>query len=186
MQERVLGGYGDLMRFHDGRVRPNLDFALGTELVPDPAESHISYADNASQILDGPLGELTKRAFNPGTSNTRYSGRICGSGLRVEVRAMQRWRWLGTAATEERCRVCSTCAFTCKRSREIHEEGVYSGADIVAYWSDVFEREASGVWQLPVEVALAGVNGAGIAAAHRDHNVSGLYLIGGEPLRNLT
>ena len=72
-----------------------------------------------------------------------------------------------------------------KRSRELAKEAVYSRADVVPYWSDVFERKPGRVWQVPVEVTLARVNGAGIATAHRDHDVSGLHLIGGEPLGNL-
>jgi len=41
---------------------------------------------------------------------------------------------------------------------------------------------SSGVVELPVEVSLAGEEGAGVAAAHGDDDVTGLDRLGGEDL----
>ena len=44
---------------------------------------------------------------------------------------------------------------------------------------------AGGIVDLPVEIALAGVDRAGVTAAHRDHDVGGLHDFVGERLREL-
>ena len=45
--------------------------------------------------------------------------------------------------------------------------------DLVAYGADLFDRLACGVVERPIHVALAGVEGAGVPAAHGDHDVGG-------------
>lgn len=56
---------------------------------------------------------------------------------------------------------------------------------IVADGADGFHIEASRVGQVPVEVALARVDGAGIAASHRDDNVGCRDLFSDQALRDL-
>jgi hypothetical protein len=47
------------------------------------------------------------------------------------------------------------------------------GVDLIADAADDVEGLACGVGQIPVEVALAGIDGAGISASHGDHDVRG-------------
>src|SRR5262245_39963216 len=64
------------------------------------------------------------------------------------------------------------------RSREFGEQLPYPPADLVADRADGTEAEACRIGKVPVEVALAGVDGAGVAAAHGDHHVGGPHLVG--------
>jgi len=52
--------------------------------------------------------------------------------------------------------------------------------DIVADGADGGDVESGRVGDVPVEVALAGVDGAGVAAAHGDDDVGGLDLVAGQ------
>ncbi|OKI48893.1 hypothetical protein A6A27_36370 [Micromonospora sp. CB01531] len=55
--------------------------------------------------------------------------------------------------------------------RQCGEEPFHPGADLVADRADGFDALADGVFELPVLVALAGEDGAGVAAAHGDDDV---------------
>jgi hypothetical protein len=57
---------------------------------------------------------------------------------------------------------------------ELGEELLDSPVDVVDDGADRLDGQAGGVLELPVEVALAGIDGAGITAAHGDHDVGGL------------
>jgi hypothetical protein len=56
---------------------------------------------------------------------------------------------------------------------EVREKLADPAFDLVADGADVFDCLAGGVVEDPVEVALAGEDGAGVAAAHGDHDVGG-------------
>jgi hypothetical protein len=64
---------------------------------------------------------------------------------------------------------------------QVGDERTDAGVDVVADAPDDLERLAGGVVELPVEVALAGEDRAGIAAAHRDDDVAGLHRLTGLP-----
>ena len=66
------------------------------------------------------------------------------------------------------------------RLDEITEQAGDQCPDVVPDRPDGGEVESGGVGQVPVEVAFAGVDGAGVAASHRDHDVGGLDVAGGE------
>ena len=53
------------------------------------------------------------------------------------------------------------------------DEDLDAAADLVADRADGVDAEAGGVVELPVLVALAGEDRAGVAAAHRDDDVGG-------------
>jgi hypothetical protein len=54
--------------------------------------------------------------------------------------------------------------------------------DFVADGHDSVNVLASGVVEVPVLVPLAGLGGAGVAAAHGDHNIRALHRFGGQNL----
>jgi len=56
-------------------------------------------------------------------------------------------------------------------SDEVLDEREDSAVDLVANGADVVNAVAGRVGELPVEVALTGVDGAGVAAAHGDQDV---------------
>jgi len=60
-----------------------------------------------------------------------------------------------------------------RRDVERGEEGADAVGDVVADGADGVEVLAGGVVELPVFVAFAGEVGAGVAAAHGDHDVGG-------------
>src|ERR1700691_5386688 len=76
----------------------------------------------------------------------------------------------------------ASAAWPARPSVQLVEQGEYPVADVVADGADGGEVEACGVGEVPVEVALAWVEGAGVAAAHGDHDVSRLHLAGGQGL----
>src|SRR5215469_2899560 len=49
--------------------------------------------------------------------------------------------------------------------------------DLVADGADLVQGQPGGVAEVPVEVAPARVDGAGVAAAHGDHDVGSLNLV---------
>src|SRR5580693_4753093 len=65
------------------------------------------------------------------------------------------------------------------------EQGTYSLPDVVADRADGGEAESSGIGKIPVEVAPAGVHGAGVAAAHGDDDIGGPDLVAGQRLGEL-
>src|SRR5688572_15148858 len=54
---------------------------------------------------------------------------------------------------------------------EVIEEAPDTALDLVPDHTDLLERLAGGIRELPVLVADAGEDGAGVAAPHRDHHV---------------
>ena len=63
---------------------------------------------------------------------------------------------------------------------ELVEQGGDAATDLVADGVDGVDALAGWVVELPVEVALARIERAGVAAAHGDDDVGGLHGIGGE------
>ena len=57
--------------------------------------------------------------------------------------------------------------------------------DFIADRPDGGQVQAGRVGEVPVEVALAGIDRAGVAAAHGDHDVGGLDFAGGQRLGEL-
>src|SRR5215468_9211373 len=68
---------------------------------------------------------------------------------------------------------------------ELADQGLHPDVDLVADATDGREVPARGVVERPVLVALARVYGAGVTAAHRDHDIGGADSIVGERLREL-
>jgi hypothetical protein len=68
---------------------------------------------------------------------------------------------------------------------ELGEQSLHSLVYVVDDRSDLFDREAGGVGQVPVDVAFAGVDGAGITAAHGDDDIRGPGDLVGEGLGKL-
>jgi hypothetical protein len=58
--------------------------------------------------------------------------------------------------------------------------------DLVADAADGLDGLPGRVGQVPVEIALAGVDGAGVAAAHGDDDGGGLDLVAGQRLGELS
>src|SRR3954470_6682562 len=54
---------------------------------------------------------------------------------------------------------------------EVGDQRVDARGDLVAYFADGLQVLAGRVLELPVLVALARIDGAGVSAAHRDHDV---------------
>jgi hypothetical protein len=54
---------------------------------------------------------------------------------------------------------------------ELGDERADACRDVVADGADFVDRAPGGVWEVPVEVSLAGDHGALVAAAHRDDEV---------------
>src|SRR5207245_8072166 len=50
--------------------------------------------------------------------------------------------------------------------RHLIETHRHAAADLVADLADLLDALARGIWKLPIQVSLARVDGAGIAAAH--------------------
>ena len=72
------------------------------------------------------------------------------------------------------------------QSREqIGDEALHPAVDLVADPPHRLEILAGGIVQLPVLVPLARIDRAGVAAAHRDHDVRGLHELVGQRLREL-
>src|SRR5918993_4631285 len=65
---------------------------------------------------------------------------------------------------------------------ELVEQAADAGVDLVADRADCVDALACGVGELPVEVALAGEDRAGVTAAHRDDDYGGLDGVGGAQL----
>ena len=65
------------------------------------------------------------------------------------------------------------------------EERLDASADLVADRADLVDAEAGGIVELPVLVALAREERAGVAAAHRDDDVGGPDDLVGPRLRQL-
>src|SRR5262249_47182868 len=68
------------------------------------------------------------------------------------------------------------------RRDELGQQWPDPPVDLIADRADSGQVEARGVGQVPVFVALARVDRAGVAAAHGDHHVGGLYVAGGQRL----
>ena len=68
---------------------------------------------------------------------------------------------------------------------EAADEDLDAAADLVADRADGVDAEAGGVVELPVLVALAGEQRAGVTAAHRDDDVGGADDLVGPRLRVL-
>ena len=74
----------------------------------------------------------------------------------------------------------------CQPAREqLGDQPLDALVDLVADAADRLEILAGRVVELPVLVLLAGVDRAGVAAAHRDHDVGGAHDLVGERLREL-
>src|SRR5512144_2039311 len=71
------------------------------------------------------------------------------------------------------------------RVDQLAEQPLHPPVDLVPDWANVLQRLAGGVVEFPVEVALAEVHGAGVAAAHGDDDVGGLDDVVGEGLGEL-
>jgi hypothetical protein len=65
---------------------------------------------------------------------------------------------------------------------ELAQQGLDAVVDVVADGADRVEVLAGGVGELPVGVAPAGEDGAGVAAARGDDDVGGFDGVGGELL----
>jgi len=84
-----------------------------------------------------------------------------------------------------------TCGYRCDqrpRSRTLEkfvQQASDSSIDLVDDGPDLIDRAAGGVRQLPVEIALARVDGARVAAAHRDNDVGISRHVIGEALWGL-
>jgi hypothetical protein len=63
---------------------------------------------------------------------------------------------------------------------KVSQEGLDAGGYFVADGADGVEGEAGRVREVPVLVALAGVDGAGVATAHGDDDTGGLDLSSGQ------
>ena len=64
-------------------------------------------------------------------------------------------------------------------SGQLREQGADSPIDLIANDPDLFQRLASRVSKIPVDVALTRIDRAGIATPHGDHDVgSPSHLIG--------
>src|SRR5580698_1396258 len=68
---------------------------------------------------------------------------------------------------------------------EVVQQGGYLRSDLVADGPDASEIQVGRVGQVPVDVALAWVDGAGVAATHGDDDVRGPDLLIGQPLGEL-
>src|SRR4030095_17084813 len=68
---------------------------------------------------------------------------------------------------------------------ELVGEAAHPLVDLVADLADLVDRLAGGVVQLPVLIPLAGVDRAGVAAAHRDARIRGADDLVREPLCGL-
>src|SRR5258708_12342034 len=66
---------------------------------------------------------------------------------------------------------------------QVIQQKAHTIRNVIANLSNARDRQTARVGQLPVDVALAGDDWAGIAAAHRDDNVSPLRQVGGQQLR---
>src|SRR5215217_1490276 len=67
---------------------------------------------------------------------------------------------------------------------ELGEQSLHAASDVVANSPDAVEIGVGGVVDIPVLVAFAGVDRAGVAA-HRDHGVGGLHDLVGHRLGEL-
>src|SRR5690606_27482441 len=70
-------------------------------------------------------------------------------------------------------------------SDELADQPLDARADLVTDRADGVDPLPGGIVELPVLVALAGEDGAGVAASHRDHDVRRLHGFGGQHLRLL-
>src|SRR5690349_11852110 len=71
---------------------------------------------------------------------------------------------------------------TCWQTLQPADQLAHARLDLVANSSDRVEILARRVLELPIFVTLAGIDGAGIAAPHRDHYVRGLHHVAGQRL----
>src|SRR5215475_8630887 len=69
---------------------------------------------------------------------------------------------------------------------EFGEQRLDATADVIANRADLLDREPGRIGQVPVEITLAGVDRAGVAAAHGDHNVGSLHLVSSKWLGELS
>jgi len=70
-------------------------------------------------------------------------------------------------------------------ARQLHEQILNSLIDFGHDWTDLVDKLARWILQLPVEVTLARVNGTGISATHRDYHVCATGDLVGEGLGKL-
>src|SRR6266498_3925958 len=68
---------------------------------------------------------------------------------------------------------------------ELPEERPYASVDLVADRPHLVDRLAGRVGEIPVEVALPGEDGTGVATPHRDDDVCRLYGVRREGFREL-
>ena len=71
------------------------------------------------------------------------------------------------------------------RGSEFSEQVADACVDVVADGPDLVEGLTGGVGELPLEVALAGEDRAGVSSAHGDHDVSGRDGDGGQAFGEL-
>jgi len=76
-----------------------------------------------------------------------------------------------------------TARATSSAAVELGDERFHPGRDVVACGPDFVDRTTLGVFEVPVDVALAGDVEAGVVAAHRDHYVGLFGERGAQPLR---
>src|SRR5688572_25298762 len=125
------------------------------------------------------------RRFQPPTATTRPSTVAAkarsgpGARGRMVVSAMPSTVRLPddderTSARPLDVRFLTACPSSGRLGYELLHQGLDPPADLVADRPDLFDRQPSGVGYLPIEIALAGVERAGITAAHGDDDSGGL------------
>ena len=106
----------------------------------------------------GATGPILAAVIVDATNRTAHAA-ILAAGSR---------RWVLSSSRSER--LVPRCTF---EREERGEERVDSTANLVANWADGVDVLPCRVVELPVLIPLAGVQGAGIAAAHRDDDIRG-------------
>ena len=104
--------------------------------------------------------------------------------VRVLVRRGARSCAPSRAFLRRTVRCCgSSRAFLRSGGRDLRDQGLDAGPDLVADRAYGVHALAGRVVELPVLVALAREDRTGVAAAHRDHHVGLPHRVGGEQLR---
>src|SRR5262249_23358234 len=100
-------------------------------------------------------------------------------------------RWLSTTIAPHPAKTSAKVATASARQRrasgplvkKFADQHPHAGIDLVTDTPDGLEITSVGIVEHPVLVALSRIDGAGVAAAHRDHDVRGPNDLVGQGLR---
>jgi Major Facilitator Superfamily len=192
----LAGGIGTMFLLASGHVAPAIAYSIlagasigamytlqgiyTNELVGQENLSLLMGAQQAVFAAGGATGPVLAGTVFAVTKSYVAVVLLTATGLLASAVIMSTSRFAGRAPATSAQRGSPREPFGWARSAvergdrgrvELLDELVHATGDVVARGADLIDRPPLGIGQLPIEVALAGDERAGVAAPHRHHHV---------------